>query len=360
MEEQRHETRTRVAVAAPRGRGARRGRLQRRRRGASGGGRKGTVNIAVNPWVGYDGRRRRRRLRPQGEDGLHRRTTKDLKEDVSWQGFESGEVDVILENWGHPDLEKIYIDGQEGRDGRRPDRQRRDHRLVRPEVVRRRAPDILPTGKNLNKYADLFKTSESGDKGQFLGTDPSFVQYDEALDQEPRPELQGRLHGQRDRHDRGDPAGREQKKPLIGYWWDPHWLNSTGRARPGQAAGVHRRAATPTRRRSPATTRSTPLTRSSAPSSTTSGGDAATLIKNFKWTNADQNSVADYITNDGHDARGSGQEVGRRATRPSGRPGSRPDLSRLEPQPTSRRGRPAAARASAHAAARRAKTLASR
>ena len=26
-------------------------------------------------------------------------------------------------------------------------------------------------------------------------------------------------------------------------------------------------------------------------------GDAATFIKNFKWTNADQNSVADAITN---------------------------------------------------------------
>ena len=34
---------------------------------------------------------------------------KDLKEDVSWQGFESGEVDVILENWGHPDLEELYV-----------------------------------------------------------------------------------------------------------------------------------------------------------------------------------------------------------------------------------------------------------
>ena len=41
-------------------------------------------------------------------------------------------------------------------------------------------PDITDWN-NLNKYADLFKTSESGDKGQFLGSDPTFVQYDEAL-----------------------------------------------------------------------------------------------------------------------------------------------------------------------------------
>ena len=41
-------------------------------------------------------------------------------------------------------------------------------------------PDITDY-KNLNKYADLFKTSESGDLGQFLGSDPSFVTNDEAL-----------------------------------------------------------------------------------------------------------------------------------------------------------------------------------
>ena len=41
-------------------------------------------------------------------------------------------------------------------------------------------PDITDY-KNLNKYADLFKTSESGGKGQFLDGDPSYVTNDEAL-----------------------------------------------------------------------------------------------------------------------------------------------------------------------------------
>ena len=41
-------------------------------------------------------------------------------------------------------------------------------------------PDITDW-KNLNKYADLFKTSESGGKGQLLDGDPSFVTNDEAL-----------------------------------------------------------------------------------------------------------------------------------------------------------------------------------
>ena len=53
-------------------------------------------------------------------------------------------------------------------------------------------PDILDW-KNLNKYADLFKTSESGDKGQFLGGDPTYVHERRGARHEPRPQLQGRL-----------------------------------------------------------------------------------------------------------------------------------------------------------------------
>ncbi len=41
-------------------------------------------------------------------------------------------------------------------------------------------PDITDW-KNLNKHAEKFKTSESGDKGQLLDGDPSFVTNDEAL-----------------------------------------------------------------------------------------------------------------------------------------------------------------------------------
>ena len=29
---------------------------------------------------------------------------KNVKEEVAWQGMGNGEVDVVIENWGHPDL----------------------------------------------------------------------------------------------------------------------------------------------------------------------------------------------------------------------------------------------------------------
>ena len=49
-----------------------------------------------------------------------------------------------------------------------------------PPWMAKKYPDIT-NWKNLNKYANLFKTSESGGKGQLLDGDPCFVTNDEAL-----------------------------------------------------------------------------------------------------------------------------------------------------------------------------------
>ena len=49
-----------------------------------------------------------------------------------------------------------------------------------PPWMAQQYPDITDWN-NLNKYADMFKTSESGGQGQLLDGDPSFVTNDEAL-----------------------------------------------------------------------------------------------------------------------------------------------------------------------------------
>ena len=139
----------------------------------------GTVNIAVNPWVGYEANAAvvayvlKNRLGCTVE-------LKNLTEEVSWQGFGTGTVDVVLENWGHDDLKKKYIDDQKvavraGATGNKG--------IIGwyvPPWMATQYPDITDW-KNLNKYADMFKTSESGGKGQLLDGDPSFVTNDEAL-----------------------------------------------------------------------------------------------------------------------------------------------------------------------------------
>ena len=194
---------------------------------------------------------------------------KTLNEEISWQGFETGEVDVILENWGHPDLEKTYIDdkkvavvaGETGNVG-----------IIGwyvPEWMVQEHPDITDWN-NLNKYADLFKTSESGDKGQFLAGDPTFVHERRGAHRQPRPELQGRLlAAARRRSIKAFQQAAAQKTPLIGYFYDPQWLHAQIKLVPIKLPPYSdelRRGPEEDRLRLPA---STPSTRSSARSSPT-------------------------------------------------------------------------------------------
>ena len=255
----------------------------------------GTVNIAVNPWVGYTASAAVVAHILKEKLG-YTVNLKDLKEDVSWQGFESGEVDVILEDWGHPELEKLYVTdkkvamdaGENGNIG-----------IIGwyvPKFFADAHPEILQDVKNLNALADQFKTSESGDQGQFLGTDPSYVQYDEALVKNLGLNFKVIFTGSETATVQAIQQAVTQQKPLLFYWWDPHWLNSqvelTRVPLPPYTEGCD---ADP--KAIACDYPETPLRKFIRTEFNTSGGDAATLIKNWKWTNADQNLVADMITN---------------------------------------------------------------
>ncbi len=260
----------------------------------AGSGSKGTVNIAINPWVGYEANAAVVAYLLENELG-YTVVKKDLKEDVSWQGFETGEVDVIIENWGHPDLEKIYIDekkvaqvaGTTGNVG-----------IIGwyvPKWMVDEHPDIVDSA-NLNNYADLFKTSESGDLGQFLGSDPSYVQYDEALMTNLGLNFKVIFSGSETASVEAMKSAAAQKTPLLLYFWDPHWIHSSVEFvqvnlpayTDGCDADLEKVACEYPEYA---------LNKIISTKFANEGGDAATLVKNFTWTNADQNLVSDYITN---------------------------------------------------------------
>jgi glycine betaine/proline transport system substrate-binding protein len=258
---------------------------------------KGTVNIAVNPWVGYQADAVVVANILEKQMG-YKVVLKDLKEDVSWQGFDSGEVDVILENWGHPDLEKTYItDKKVAMDGGQTGNVGIIGWYV-PKWFADEHPDVVTDYKNLNNYADLFKTSESGDKGQFLGTDPSYVQYDEALVTNLGLNFKVIFSGSENATIEAIKTAVNQKKPLLFYWWDPQWLNSqvelTRIPLPPYTAGCDT-----DKEKVACDYPETPLNKIIRVGFSNDGGAAAQMIKNFNWTNADQNQVAEYITNEG-------------------------------------------------------------
>jgi len=260
-----------------------------------GSGDKGSVQLMINEWVGAAANVAVAEclLKQMG----YSVKTNTLAEEVAWQGFATGEVDVILENWGHPELEQKYI---------------KDEKLavdagsngvtgiigwyVPPWMVEK-YPDITDWN-NLNKYADLFKTSESGDKGQFLGANPTFVQYDEALIANLKLNYKVVFSGSEAASITAFRAAEKNKTPLIGYFYDPQWLLNEIKLvqvkLPAYTPGCDKDLKKVACDYPPYVLNKIVRTAWQA-----SAGDAATFINKFSWKNSDQNEVSDLITNSG-------------------------------------------------------------
>jgi glycine betaine/proline transport system substrate-binding protein len=262
----------------------------------AGGGKKGTVNIAINPWVGYEASAAVIALLLEDELG-YTVQKKNLKEEVAWQGFESGQVDLIVENWGHPDLKKKYIDdkkvaavaGSTGNKG-----------VIGwyvPSWMETKYPGVTDW-KNLNKYAEVFRTSESGDKGQLLFGDPSYVSNENALIANLKLDFKVVVGGSEATLIKAAQQSEAQQKPLLFYFWDPHWLFSKVKLSrvklPPYTEGCD---ADP--KKVACDYPEMDLDKIVRKGFADSGSPAYQLVKNFSWTNAEQNAVANDMTNNG-------------------------------------------------------------
>ena len=255
----------------------------------------GTVNLAVNNWVGYEA------------DAavvtyvLKTKLSCDVKqqnidETPSWQGFGDGSVDVILENWGHDDLKKTYIDEQKvaveyGETGNKG--------IIGwyvPPWLAKAHPDVLDS-KNLNKYAEQFKTSESKGKGQLLDGDPSYVTNDEALVKNLGLNFTVVYSGSEDALIAAFRKAEQDKTWLIGYFYEPQWFLSEVELAhvklPDYTPGCDADAAKIACDYQPYD-----LDKVVSKKFADSGTTGAAFVKNFSWTNADQNTVAKYIAVD--------------------------------------------------------------
>ena len=256
----------------------------------------GDVNIAVNNWVGYEadafvvGQLASQRL-----GCLVNYVYVD--EQISWQGFASGQVDAVLENWGHPELIDLYVKrlhvaqdagsiGITGKIG-----------WYVPPWMKKKYPDITDWN-NLNKYSSMFKTSESGGKGQLLDGDPGFVTNDEALVKNLKLNYKVVFAGSEAALIQAFRAGEAKKKPVIGYFYSPQWFLAevplvkvnlppykTGcDAVPAKVACDYP---------------DYPLHKIVSDSFAKNDSTGYRLVRNFSWSDKDQNLVAKYITEDG-------------------------------------------------------------
>jgi glycine betaine/proline transport system substrate-binding protein len=259
----------------------------------------GTLRLAENPWVGYSANTAVISYLARQELGCDVKLVKEA-EAKSWKHLAEGKVDAIVENWGHDDLKKKYIDNDKvaveaGLTGNRGV----IGWYVPPWMVDK-YPDIVKWS-NLRKHADLFKTAASGDKGQLLDGDPGFTTNDKALVKNLRLPYKVVFAGSEDALIDQFRKAEKNKTPLLGYFYSPQWFLSEIKL-----VNIPLPTYTPGCDANPDTIvcdyQPYDLDKIANKKFAYSGSPAATLIKNFKWTNDDQNQVARDMTDQGMSA----------------------------------------------------------
>jgi glycine betaine/proline transport system substrate-binding protein len=263
---------------------------------AAGGKSCGDLNIAVNPWTGYVTNAHLIGYVAQTKLGC-KVAYQDVKEEVGWQGMANGTIDTIVENWGHPDLKKKYITEQKTVEEAGPTGSKGIIGWYVPPWMAQKYPDIT-NWKNLNKYASLFKTSESGGKGQLLDGDPSYVTNDEALVKNLKLNYKVVVGGSEAALIQSFRSAEKNKKPLLAYFYEPQWFFSEMKL-----VKVNLPKWTPGCDSNPATVACDyppyKLDKLISTKFAKSGSPAVGLVKKFTISNEDQNLVSTDIAEKG-------------------------------------------------------------
>ena len=258
-------------------------------------GKCGTFNLAVNPWVGYEADAAVVAYVAEKKLGCTV-NKKDIKEQVAWQGFSTGEVDAVLENWGHPELVKKYITQQKVAESAGQTGNKGVIGWYVPPWLAKAYPDIT-NYKNLNKYAAKFKTSESGGKGQLLDGDPSYVTNDEALVKNLDLNFKVVYAGSETALIQAYRQAEKNKQWVIGYFYEPQWfLAEVPLVKVDLPAYTNGCDAVASKVACDYPVYD--LDKIVSTKFAKSGSTAYNLVKNFSWTNDDQNTVAKYIAVD--------------------------------------------------------------
>ena len=259
------------------------------------------VRIAVNPWVGSASNVAVAKYLIEEKLGIPVEVLA-LNEGIDWQGFETGEVDAILEVWGHDADRATFTDEKQVAQDAGANGVIGTIGWYVPGWMARQYPDITDW-ENLNAYAELFRTSESGDKGQFLLGDPSYVSNDEALIRNLDLDYTLVTGGSEAALIESFKQATLQETPLLAYFYDPQWAWSQSPLLEDPLVKVNLPAYTPGCDADPETVACDyPLYQLYKAVSTTfaeSGSPAYGLISHFEWSNLDQSTVSGYIEVDG-------------------------------------------------------------
>jgi glycine betaine/proline transport system substrate-binding protein len=184
------------------------------------------IKLAVNPWDGSAVNANVAKIVLESKLGTPTELVA-LDENASWVGLDAGDLDANLEIWpsGHAADRTNYIDqkktvvdigtlGPKAKIG-----------WYVPSFVTDAHPELKTwEGFKNPDLAKLFATAESGDQGQFLMGDPSYVTYDEQIIKNLNLPLKFVVAGSEAALMTAIAQAETDKKPLLLQFWQPHWM----------------------------------------------------------------------------------------------------------------------------------------
>jgi glycine betaine/proline transport system substrate-binding protein len=187
------------------------------------GGGTETITLVVNPWTASRLNAEIAANIIESELGNPVDITEVNENDAMFTGMSDGDLDAVLEIWpsGVTDAETAYFDegtvvelGELGAVGKIG--------WFVPGYVIEEHPELATwEGFQDPELAALFATAETGENGRFLGTDPSYSQYDEQIIANLELPLQVIFSGSEPATVAELEARVAAEEPILMYWWTP-------------------------------------------------------------------------------------------------------------------------------------------
>lgn len=261
-----------------------------------------TIKLAENPWSGSQVNVAVAKILLEEQLGYPVEIV-TIDENAQWPALASGDLHASLEVWpsGHAENIAQYIEDQKvvenvgllgpvGEIG-----------WFIPSYLLEEHPELATwEGFQDPANAQLFATAETGDKGQFLAGDPSWVQYDADIINNLGLELQVVTAGSEEAILAALDSANSRQEPLLFYFWTPHSIHAkyelTQVELPTYSEECYAQAdsggidcAYP----------SDELFKIAAASMKDDAPDAYQFLKNFNYTTADQISMIAAVELDG-------------------------------------------------------------
>jgi glycine betaine/proline transport system substrate-binding protein len=187
-----------------------------------------TIKLAENPWTGSAVNAHVARILLEEQLGYAVELI-TIDENIQWTALANGDLSATLEIWpsGHAENVQQYITEQQLVEDLGPLGVIGKISWYTPDYVVAEHPALASyEGFQDPTLAALFSTAETGDAGQFLAGDPSWVQYDEDIIRNLGLNLQVVQSGSEQAVLAALDAAYSRNDPLLFYFWTPHSVHA--------------------------------------------------------------------------------------------------------------------------------------